>query len=277
MPSSSCKPQNAEIHAKQVPNAMNGLRTGSPRVFKGVSICAALAMGWLASIAAWAQDADSFRWSVTPYLWATDTKVDLRFRDEGLGGDRISFKDLLDVLDSAFMLHVEGGRGHWSGFMDMTYLETSDTQERQVLMIDTDSEQTFLDAAVAYWPGGIDSGLSVYGGLRYSSFDDRYRFRLGDEPVAERRSSADYYDALIGARYRFDLSERWSLLTRADASFGDSEGTWLMSANFAYTLGKRQQNRILFGYQYKQAEFQDGDLRTDFRYQGTMAGFNFRW
>ena len=256
---------------------MNRPKKNDLRLFRGFCLCAALALGSLSSTAAWAQDSDAFRWSVTPYLWATDTKVDLTFRDEALGGGQIAFKDLLDVLDSAFMVHVEGGRGHWSGFMDLTYLETSDTQERPVFTVDSDSEQVFLDAAVAYWPGGIESGLSVYGGLRYSSFDDRYRFRLGDEPIAERRSSADYYDALIGARYRFDLSERWSLVTRADASFGDSEGTWVVSANFAYTVGKRQQNRLMFGYQYKQAEFQDGDLRTDFRYQGPMAGFNFRW
>ena len=73
------------------------------------------------------------------------------------------------------------------------------------------------------------------------------------------------------------MNERWSLLTRADFSFGDSQGTFLVQANFAYTVGKRQQNRILFGYQYKQAEFRDGDLTTDFSYQGPMAGFNFRW
>jgi hypothetical protein len=256
---------------------MNPRNKGGLKVFNGLCPCLVYVLCFFPSSAAWAQDSDAFRWSVTPYLWATETKVDLAFRDEELGGGQISFKDLLDVLDSSFMVQVEGGRGHWSGFMDLTYLETSQTQERQVFTIDTDSEQIFLDAAVAYWPGGIESGLSVYGGLRYSSFDDRYHFHLGDETVAERRSSADYYDALIGARYRFDLSERWSLVTRADASFGDSEGTWLMSANFAYTVGSRRQNRLMFGYQYKEAEFRDGDLRTDFRYQGPTAGFNFRW
>lgn len=256
---------------------MNPRKKGSVKVFNSLCRSLALIPGFLPSTAAWAQDSDSFRWSVTPYLWATQTKVDLTLRDEALGGGQIAFKDLLDVLDSAFMVHVEGGRGHWSGFMDLTCLETSDTQERQVFTVDSDSEQVFLDAAVAYWPAGTGSAFSVYGGLRYSSFDDRYRFRLGDEPVVEQRSSADYSDALIGARYRFELSQRWSLVTRADASFGDSEGTWVVSANFACTVGKGQQKRLMFGYHYKEAEFRDGDLRTDFRYQGPTAGFNFRW
>jgi hypothetical protein len=78
-------------------------------------------------------------------------------------------------------------------------------------------------------------------------------------------------------RYRFDLSERWGLLTRGDLSFGDSEGTWLVQGLFAYTVGRRQQNRILFGYQYKKAEFEDSGLNSEFAYAGPIAGFNFRF
>jgi len=229
------------------------------------------------SVTAWAEDSDSFHWSVTPYLWASNTKVDLTFRNNPIGNDQISFKDLLDVMDSAFMVHMEGGRGHWSGFVDLTYLKTSDTQDRPLLSIDSKSKQTFVDAALAYWPGQIGTGLSLHGGLRYSGFEDRYHFRIGNEPVYDSRNSTDYYDALVGARYLFDLAERWSLATRADFSFGDSKGTWLLRANFGYTVGKRRQNQIMFGYQFKTAKFQDGDLRTDFTYRGPMAGFNIRW
>ena len=66
-------------------------------------------------------------------------------------------------------------------------------------------------------------------------------------------------------------------MTRGDVSFGDSKGTWLVQGLFAYTVGKRQRNRIVFGYQYKEAEFGDGDLITEFAYNGPMAGFNFRF
>ena len=225
------------------------------------------------------EEADSFGWSITPYLWATETSVDLTFRDTNIGTGEISFSDLLDILDAAFMIHVEGGRGNWTAFGDLTYLKTSDSTERTALVIDTNSKQLFLDGAVAWWPQGAGSNFNLYGGVRFSGFDDRYTFRLiaDDSIVGERRSDKDYYDALVGLRYRFDFSERWSLLTRADTSFGDSEGTVLLRANLAWTVGKRQQNRILFGYQYKTAEFRDDDLRLDFDYQGPMAGFNFRF
>lgn len=226
-----------------------------------------------------AQEPGQSGWSITPYLWATETRVDLTLRDADIGADEISFGDLLDVLDAAFMVHVEGGKGNWSAFGDLTYLKTSDSTEREALIVDSDSKQLFFDGGVAWWPRGAGSNFNLFGGLRHSGFDDRYTFRLiiNGAPVEERRSKKDYYDALVGLRYRFDFSDRWALLTRADASFGDTEGTVLLRANLAWTVGKRLQNRILFGYQYKTAEFKDGDLRLDYVYQGPMAGFNFRF
>lgn len=220
---------------------------------------------------------EPLQWSVTPYLWASQTNVDLEFRGDPVGGDTISFKDLLDQTDAAVMLHVEAGRGNWSVFGDLTWLKTSDTRDRMILAVDVDSKTTVLDAGMAWWPGGVGSSLSLIGGMRYSGFNDHYRLRLDDTPLTDIRNKDNYYDALLGVRYHFNLSERWDLLTHADYSFGDSEGTWLIRANLAWTVGKRQMNRILFGYQYKEAEFKSGDVRSDYSYHGPMAGFNFRY
>ena len=226
-----------------------------------------------------AQSANASGWSITPYLWAPKTSIDLTLRGTDIGSGNISFDELLDTIEAAFMVHVEGGSGQWSAFGDLTYLDTTDTDQREVFTIDTDSTQTYLDAAVAYWPGGVGSAFNIYGGLRYSGFDDEYTFRLGADNtvVGSQASSTAYYDALLGLRYTFELTPRWSLLLRTDASFGDSEGTYLVRANFGYTVGKRQQNTILFGYQYKQAEFRDADLTTDYSFNGPLAGFSFRF
>ncbi len=113
--------------------------------------------------------------------------------------------------------------------------------------------------------------------MRYTGFDDRYQFSVGGTPVGETRSTQDYVDALLGIRYRFDLSDRWGLLTRGDVSFGGSEGTWQVQGLFAYMVGKRQRNHIVFGSRYKQAEFKDGNLTTDYTFSGPLAGFNFRF
>lgn len=230
-----------------------------------------------ASNPAVAQDDGDMKWAITPYAWFPTTTVDVAFRDSDIGSGEIDFKDVLDVLDGAFMLHVEGGRGNWSAFADITYVSTSDTTERELLTIDADNEQVLVDAVVSYWPSGVDSPLSFFGGVRYSGLDNQFRFRLGDTELGTQSSSNDYYDALVGIRYRFDLSDRWALLTRADYSAGDSEASYLLRASLAYTVGKRQQNKVLFGYQHRQAEYREGDLKTDLQLSGFMAGFSFRF
>lgn len=231
----------------------------------------------LSTPAALGQESSPIRWSVTPYLWASQTKVDLTLRDEALGGDTIEFRDLLDQLDSAFMVNFEAGRGNWSVFADLTYLETSDRQQRPVFLVDTDSETTVLDAGLAYWPNGAGTDLSLIAGLRYSGFDNRYRFYRGDTLVTKVRDGDDYSDVLLGLRYRLDLGGPWEFLTHADYSFGQSEGTWMLRANFARTVGRRELNRVLVGYQYKQAEFVSGDLRTEYAYHGPTIAFSFRF
>ena len=251
------------------------------QVGKSIGLLAiAIAIGGpgLLSTAA-AQESDAVKWSITPYIWAPTTTIDLTVRDTNIGSGDVSFNDLLDTLDAAFMVQVEGGKGKWSGFSDLTYLKTSDTNQRTVFTIAVDSEQIYLDAAAAYWPGGVGSPLSLFGGVRFSGFDETYRISLtsNGNPVGETPSGEDYYDALLGVRYRFDFSERWQLLTHGDFSFGDSEGTYLLRADFGYVVGKRQQNRILFGYQYKSAEYREGDLIKDFTMHGPMAGFDFRF
>lgn len=245
-------------------------------ILSGAALAAGIMLG-VVPVAARAASGDQLLWSITPYIWGTNTALDLTYRGRSVGSEDISFGDLMDMMDSAFMVHVEAGRGHWSGFTDLTYLAISDRDRRPNVTIDSESTQVFLDAALAYSPGGADSGLNVFGGIRYTELDDEFKITLSNTVLGRLRSDKKYTDALLGVRYRFDLAPRWSLLTHADFSFGESEGTWLLRGLFGYTVGKRQMNRLLFGYQYKQAEFEDGDLGLDYTYQGPLAGFNIRF
>jgi hypothetical protein len=222
-----------------------------------------------------AQTSDAIQWSFIPYIWASDTSLDFALDGSPVGGADLSFNDILDVLDESFQIHVEGGKGNWSGFVDFFYLSTSDTEVLPIVEIDSDSEQVVLDVALAYWPGGFGSPLNLFGGVRYTDFDDTFGFSVGGTPVGESRSKKDYTDALLGIRYRIDLSDRWGLLAQGDVSFGDTEGTWQVQGVFAYAVGMKRSNHILFGYRYKQAEFEDGALTTDYTYSGPLVGFAF--
>ena len=219
-------------------------------------------------------------WSVTPYIWASDTKFDLKAGDVPIGGE-LTFDDLLDTTDTSFQVVTEAGiaGGNWSAFIDFTYLETSDNYKGQLLFADSDSEQMYLDVAVAWWPQGRHKGFNIYGGARYTDLDDRTKFFLTEDklPLTTLRNDRDFLDALIGVRQMFKLAERWSLLAQADYSDGDSDGIYQLQALVRYGMGKHRQYGLMLGYRYKEAEFEHGDIKEKFEYKGPLIGFNFRF
>ena len=221
--------------------------------------------------------ADPLQWSITPYVWAPDTKVDVRANGTPVGSGKVTFNDLLDTLDAAFQLHVEAGRGEWGGLLDITSLDTSDNTSFGPIRIDTESTMEVIDAAAVWWPEEADGKLSMLMGVRESVYDDKFKFRLAGTPVGNIRSDNDYTDVLVGVRYRWDIAPRWQFSSYGDYSFGDSEGTWQLRGLFRYAIGAKQRYGIVFGYQYKEAEFKDGSLKTKFEYYGPIAGFESRF
>ena len=49
-----------------------------------------------------AQTGGDAHWSVTPYIWASDTSLDFTLNGSPVGGADLKFADILDVLDAAF-------------------------------------------------------------------------------------------------------------------------------------------------------------------------------
>ena len=229
----------------------------------------------------YADDSGKIVWSITPYIWATDTQLDLTADGTPAGGLDISFSDLMDTTDASFQIFAEAGlaEGNWSAFVDMTYLDTSDDWtsniQGQDVDIASDSEQWFIDAAVAYWPMGQEGGVNVFGGIRYTDLDDTYDFTIDGTPVGVFDNDRKFTDALIGARYNFEFVQNWMLLTRGDYSFGDSDGTFLLEAAVRYAVGSTRQHGIVVGYRYKEADFEKGGVEEDYKYKGPIAGFNF--
>jgi len=115
-------------------------------------------------------------WSVTPYIWATETKYDLKAQGTPIDSGKITFDDLLDTTDASFQVVLEAGRegGDWSAFLDATYLDSSDKYKGQLFRVETDSEQWFIDAAIAWWPWSEEGGFNVYAGARYTDLDDDF-------------------------------------------------------------------------------------------------------
>ena len=85
------------------------------------------------------RSAGKLLWSVTPYIWATDTKYDLTAEGTPIDAGKTTFDDLVDTTDSSFQVVVESGMedGHFSAFVDITYLDTSDNFSGDLLRLET--------------------------------------------------------------------------------------------------------------------------------------------
>ncbi len=225
--------------------------------------------------------AHGLNWSVTPYIWATETQYKLKAAGTPVGDGKITFDDLVDTTDASFQFVAEAGidGSKWSAFTDITYLDASDSYKGDILRVDSESESWVVDAAIAWWPGGEEQGFSLFAGGRYTELDDRFEFKTAQDKqkLGVLRNDRDFLDVLVGVRQRFTLGERWALFTRADYSDGDSDGIWQVQAVVRYAMGSKQQHGLMFGYRYKEAEFKHGKLEEENEYYGPLLGFNFRF
>ena len=226
----------------------------------------------------------NWEWSITPYVWLAGTSYKLRANDRDIAAGSIDFGEIADTLDGAFQIIAESGRGRWSGFIDFTYLSMSDSELVDLaglgsLKVATDSDQLFVDAALAFWPWPAVSGFNIYAGVRYTDLDDQIRIDLVDPEIRLGQINAErsYTDVLVGFRDRFRLADHWALVIRMDYGFGDSDGVFLAQGALRWAIGHERRHGIMIGYRYKDADFKHSSREEKYEYKGPLLGFNFRF
>jgi hypothetical protein len=193
--------------------------------------------------------ADEWEWMVAPYVWAASIGTDQSTRrpPPESGTD---FSDIIDKIDGAFQIHIEGQGERFGMFTDFTYLSLADDKDFARVSTSSDLDSRLFELAGVWSPGeGRLKDLEIFGGLRYI---DVY---LG-----------------VGARYTWPFGERWRLTLRGDGSFGDTDGAWNASAVGQYQV---EYGAWLFGYRYLSVELEDADHKVDITMNGVMVGFGF--
>lgn len=252
----------------------------SSRARGGVRILSATFMALcLCVLAPHAQAAedDGWQWIVAPYGWVAGIDTDLERTEPPAGGidtDR-EFDDVVDKIDGAFQIHVEGQTDHWGVFADFSFLGLADDRERPRFETNSDLDVRLFEAAGVWSPDDERyAGLELFAGLRYIDVDLTVEFDptnpLFDTTVFDGGDS--YSDFMLGARYTMPLSERWALTLRGDGSFGDTEGTWNASA---VTNFRMKNGAWIFGYRYLVVELDTGDSNTEIAVHGPIIGYGF--
>lgn len=220
---------------------------------------------------------DGWDWAVAPYLWATTISTDAEIGGQPVGSEA-SFSDIVDKLDFAFLLHAEG-QGEQFGLMaDYIYLGVSDDSSRTRMSVDASLDTTIFELAGVWSPGDERfSGFEAFAGLRYLNPELDLKFDLDDPALADQRRTLDkaFTDAMVGARYTAELSDRWGVVLRADASFGETEGGYNASAIFQYHTGS---GMWALGYRYLSIELETGSGESlDLTMNGPIVGYAFKF
>ncbi|MBK9656346.1 MAG: hypothetical protein IPO66_13105 [Rhodanobacteraceae bacterium] len=243
------------------------------------ALCTALAGTVLALCAApsYAAANDSLTWVAAPYVWVPTINATFNDRSGGNADVGEGETDIMDALDSGFLGHLETQGDNWGVYGDMLFIGFAD--DRNGTLVSTDAE---LDAGIydlaAVWSPGDDRyrGFEGYAGVRYIALDLQLDFDPVNPALSSRNADFDqnFTDFLIGARYSVPLAEKWAFTARADASFGDTEGTWNISGVFSRQMGP---GALVFGYRYFDGEVQPNENTLDIELYGPEIGYAFVW
>jgi hypothetical protein len=217
-------------------------------------------------------------WAIAPYVWAASIGTDVRTHTPPTSASAdTAFPDVVDILDGVFEVHGEGQGDAFGIFADFTYFGLADEKQRRFQRTESDLDMRLMEVAGVWSPGEARfTGLEAFAGARVIDLDYTLQF-LPDNPAFAPHAidrGQTYYDFMLGARYTWALSDRWSLTLRGDGSWGDTEGTWNASVVGQYRM---RHGSWAFGYRYLDADFENAGDTLGVTLDGPVIGYAFRF
>jgi len=230
-----------------------------------------------------------WKWNVAPfYLWAISINGDTQMGSTG-GELDVSFSDILDKLDGAFIINFQGMyKNRWGFMFDYNYISLSDSGVIPTHGVPPGAPPT-LNASMDF---RIDlAELSGYYRVdmetNYFDFKAGGRYtRLAPEILVGALyvdKSASWVDPLVGARWVWPFAENWKLAIAGDVGgFGvGSDFTW--QGLFRIDWQPWKNVALTAGYRAIYQDYEDGTRGTpnyfamDATYHGPMLSIEFRW
>ena len=180
----------------------------------------------------------------------------------------VDFDDILDNLELGFMGLFGAQKGKWSLWADLIYLDVEEDTSVFNEPLSVELSGWIITPAVGY--NLVDTErvrLDVLGGARYLYLD--LDLRLGQ--LADEESDS-VWDAIVGVRGSFNLTEKWYLPYHLDVGTGDSDFTWQALGGVGY---KFKWFDLLVAYRYLSWDFDDNDAVDDLDLSGPFAGVKF--
>ena len=222
------------------------------------------------------------RWefAFAPYLWAAG--LDGTVAQFGLQPTDIdlSFSDILENLDIAFMGVAEARRGRFGLASDIVYTELSGGGTGPAGIFSASLEnRLFVGTAMAEYRI-IENGRSsadVMAGARVWSVDTDVRITSGVGLGFSGNDSATWVDPMIGVKGRWQGASPWFLTGWGMVGgFGvASDIDWDVMAGAGYEV--RDWFSLVAGYRALGVDYQDGAFVWDTVMHGPFTGAVFRF
>jgi hypothetical protein len=123
--------------------------------------------------------------------------------------------------------------------------------------------------------GASQQALDVGVGVRTVALWSRITFNSGLLPEASNSTSVAWADPIVGLRYRFGLTDRWSLTAYGDAGATGSTSTWQAMGLINYQLNGWL--NLHLGYRYLDIDYRGSKLNSDTAYAGPIIGATIRF
>jgi len=236
--------------------------------------------------------AQDIEWTIAPYLWASDVTLDVTIENDPVLGGTVPFRDLVDKLEGAFMLHGEVSGQRFGALLGFITISLADSSSRQLIVgsinTDVDLDLDFLELAGFYRFGEMAAGSAAFDillGARLVDVVTRMDFQITGGPVdilAERDIDVSETDWMIGGRVMGKWNDRWGYRVRADVAGGGTDGTVNALATINYTFGQTGLFTLDGGYRYMNLELEDTlnvnlASESDIVFSGPLIGFIFNF
>jgi hypothetical protein len=202
-----------------------------------------------------AQTTDAWEVNFAPlYVWASEISGEVSV-NRATAPVFMSFADAVDNLSGIFTFHLDARKGRWGFLTDVGFVRLS-TQSQATIpgllptapnrLVTTDLElgNTIFEGGASYLVSRARD-FSIIGGLRTYTMSPGMTFTGAASQVAPVDGSQTAANAFVGFMFRPRLSEKWTLVSRADIG-GGSGFTWSGTAALQFQMTRHA--GLMFGY-----------------------------
>jgi hypothetical protein len=224
---------------------------------------------------------DGWAFRASPYIWGSGLKGDVAsLPPAGPINVDLSFSDVLDDLDLAFMGAFEGRKGRLGFAAEALYIGLSaDGQTPGPLFSGAKYEQDLWIGSIAGTYALVQEEnffIDAIAGLSFWDLDNKLAFSEGLAPAVSVSEHQTWQDPILGLKGRVLLNEKWFLAGQGLIGVaGDSDSYWDLYGGIGYNLGETF--AVVAGYRHKEVDYRDNGFIWDIEMSGPLLGLSIKF